>query len=148
MVSNPTAPPRGCQTRRACKTFLQMLAPPRGANFIFDLFRWFSLRFNHRLPSASPLGWCPLATIRLFALIVVKFRLSKRERPRSERAAFATCRWINLLVFLGGFSFLRGATLFRRRLLFQFVARSCEVFSEDRGVGIVVLFAEGLCLFV
>lgn len=71
-----------------------------------------------------------------------------RERPRSESAAFATALSISLLVLLGGFSILCRATLFCRRLLFQFVAGSGEVRRKDRGVGFVVLFAERLGLFV
>ena len=48
--------PTGCQMRIR-KGFFLIFSHPIRVQLFSDLFRWFSLRFNHRLLSASPPGY-------------------------------------------------------------------------------------------
>src|SRR4029450_9698776 len=57
--------PTGCQMRSVCKI---LFSHPLGVQLFSDLFRWFSLRCNHRLLSASPPGLMPASNYRTVAL--------------------------------------------------------------------------------
>ncbi len=84
----------------------------------------------------------------LYSSYSIKTWGSASRHPRLY--AVATLRGLGdvLLVFLSGVSFLSCTSLFRRCLLFQFVAGAREVCQKDRGVWIVVLFSQRLGFFI